>query len=256
MKQAHRVTSPALSWLAFRAGASIIGLAAVWIVSSPRLACGQSAVWQPQGATTGNIYYNGGNVGIGTLSPSYKFDVQGSIRANGGQVFVTNTPTSSSGIALYGGTDGVTSGVYIWNPSSQYNTYLGDGTYNSYINARGGNVGIGTTNPTYKLSVNGSIRAKEIIVDTGWSDYVFHPNYRLRPLNEVAAYIRANHHLPDIPSEAEVQEKGVSLGEMQSKLLAKIEELTLHVIQEHERNDRLEQQNREIMEKVARLLAH
>ena len=61
--------------------------------------------------------------------------------------------------------------------------------------------------------------------------------------------------MPDIPSEAEVREKGVSLGEMQTKLLAKIEEITLHMIQEHERNDRLEQQNRELQERIARLEA-
>jgi hypothetical protein len=109
-----------------------------------------------------------------------------------------------------------------------------------------GNVGIGTTNPTSKLSVNGTIQAKEVVVNTGWSDYVFHPAYRLKPLTEVAAYIRRNHHLPGIPSEAEVRENGVSLGEMQSKLLAKIEELTLHTIQ-------LDQQNRELQARIARL---
>ena len=103
-----------------------------------------------------------------------------------------------------------------------------------------GNVGIGTTTPTSKLSVNGTIQAKEVIVNTGWSDYVFSPTYRLKPLSEVAAYIHENHHLPDIPSEGEVRETGVSLGEMQSKLLAKVEELTLHMIRERERNDRLE----------------
>jgi len=109
-----------------------------------------------------------------------------------------------------------------------------------------GNVGIGTTTPTHKLSVNGTIRTHEVIVDTGWSDYVFHPAYRLKPLTEVAAYIRQNHHLPGIPSESEVRDNGISLGEMQSKLLAKIEELTLHAIQ-------LDQQNRDLQERLARL---
>jgi predicted ribosome quality control (RQC) complex YloA/Tae2 family protein len=117
----------------------------------------------------------------------------------------------------------------------------------------GGNVGIGTTNPTKKLSVLGTIQATEVVVNTGWSDYVFAPDYRLKPLKEIAAYIHANHHLPEIPTETEVKENGVSLGEMQSKLLAKIEELTLHVIQEHERNDRLEQQNAKMQERLARL---
>ena len=108
-------------------------------------------------------------------------------------------------------------------------------------------MGIGTTNPTSKLSVNGTITTKEVVVTaTGWSDYVFLPAYRLKPLPEVAAYIQQNHHLPGIPSESEVRDNGISLGEMQSKLLAKIEELTLHAIQ-------LDQQNRDLQERLARL---
>ncbi len=103
-----------------------------------------------------------------------------------------------------------------------------------------GYVGIGTTNPQYLLSVNGQIGAKDVIVTSaGWSDYVFQPGYRLRPLSEVNAYIRANHHLPDIPSEAEVRANGVSVSDMQAKLLAKIEELTLNIIQQDEVNQEL-----------------
>ena len=85
---------------------------------------------------------------------------------------------------------------------------------------RNGNVGIGTLNPLNKLSVNGTIQAKEVLVNTGWSDYVFDPAYRLQPLSEVGEYIQEHRHLPGIPSEAEVKEKGVNVGEMQSKLLA------------------------------------
>ena len=102
-----------------------------------------------------------------------------------------------------------------------------------------GSVGIGTSSPCLnsapsncQLSVNGAIQAKEVVVTSGWSDYVFAPNYELQPLTQTAAYIEQNHHLPDIPSAAEVAEKGVSLGDMQAKLLAKIEELTLHMIEE------------------------
>lgn len=104
-----------------------------------------------------------------------------------------------------------------------------------------------------RLSVAGTVQAYEVLVNTGWSDYVFNPDYHLSPLTEVATYIAQNHHLPGIPSAAEVQTTGVNLGEMQTKLLAKIEELTLHMIQADERNARLEQQNQELQKRIAQI---
>ena len=93
-------------------------------------------------------------------------------------------------------------------------------------------VGIATTtlDNSYALSVNGSIRAKEIVVESGWADFVFADDYRLAPLPEVAQFIELNGHLPDVPSAAHIAESGVPLGEMQTRLLQKIEELTLHMI--------------------------
>ena len=121
----------------------------------------------------------------------------------------------------------------------------------------GGNVGIGTTSPTHKLTVEGAIGARDVIVtNAAWADYVFHPGYRLRPLSEVSAFIQEHHHLPDIPTEAQVQEQGVSVAEMQAKLLAKIEELTLHMIQADERNTRLEEQNQELRAHMAQQEKH
>jgi len=120
--------------------------------------------------------------------------------------------------------------------------------------APAGNVGIGTTVPQYKLSVNGTIGTKEVVVtNTGWADYVFKPDYRPMSLTEVSSYIDEHHHLPGIPSESEVQEKGVSLGDLQVKLLAKIEELTLHMIQTEAKTKRLEEQNRELQERISRI---
>ena len=89
------------------------------------------------------------------------------------------------------------------------------------------NVGIGTIETgTHKLAVDGTIGAREIKVEaTGWSDFVFNKNYELKNLEEVENFIEENNHLPDIPSEKEVLENGIQLGEMDAKLLQKIEEL-------------------------------
>lgn len=97
--------------------------------------------------------------------------------------------------------------------------------------ADNGNVGIGTVNPTYKLSVNGNVRSKEVVVESGWADYVFDERYNLRSLGEVEAFIKANKHLPNIPSAKEIEKNGLSLGETQKKMMEKIEELTLYVIE-------------------------
>jgi hypothetical protein len=94
-----------------------------------------------------------------------------------------------------------------------------------------GNVGIGTINPTFKLSVNGTIRSKELRINTGWADYVFEDSYKLMPLAEVEKYIKANKHLPDIPEASLLQKEGVDVSAMQTKMMAKIEELTLYLIE-------------------------
>lgn len=96
----------------------------------------------------------------------------------------------------------------------------------------GGYVGIGTTQPQNELDVNGTIRAKVVKVETGWADFVFATDYELPKLADVEAHIKEYKHLPNIPSEAQVKEEGVNIGEMQAKLLQKIEELTLYVIEQ------------------------
>ncbi|WP_316810307.1 hypothetical protein [Pedobacter heparinus] len=121
--------------------------------------------------------------------------------------------------------------------------------YNAYFNGQAtnffaGKVGIGTTTPTEKLSVNGKIRAHEIKVETAnWPDYVFTKDYQLLSLQQTEQHIKEKGHLPGIPSAAEAKSNGIDLGEMNAKLLQKIEELTLHLI---EQNKKIEMQSSEL----------
>ncbi|WP_316824702.1 hypothetical protein [Pedobacter miscanthi] len=96
-----------------------------------------------------------------------------------------------------------------------------------------GNIGLGTSTPRETLSVNGKIRAHEIKVDAqNWPDYIFEEGYKVENLEELERYIKTNKHLPEIPTAKEVNEHGVALGEMNKLLLKKIEELTLHLIEQ------------------------
>ncbi|MEP1340658.1 hypothetical protein [Ekhidna sp.] len=124
-----------------------------------------------------------------------------------------------------------------WWERDPYNNTQSWGTANqTYMTLNAGKLAIGTTDfsGNHKLRVEGSIGAREIKVEaSGWSDFVFERDYELRTLEEVEEHINENGHLPEIPSEAEVTENGINLGEMNAKLLQKIEELTLYLIEQN-----------------------
>jgi hypothetical protein len=106
-----------------------------------------------------------------------------------------------------------------------------------------GRIGIWTTSPAtgYALSVNGKIVCEELKVQLSgsWPDYVFGESYSLMPLKAVESFIKNNRHLPGIPSAAQMELDGLSVGEMQRKMMEKIEELTLYIIQQQKEIDAL-----------------
>ncbi|MGN6494034.1 MAG: hypothetical protein ACTHLE_18695 [Agriterribacter sp.] len=194
-----------------------------------------------------------GNVGIGTNTPYKKLTVLGDVKWGG-----------ASSDYIYSGHDA--GGLYIEQVSSNANnssirlqsSRSGDQkNYSQFfidpyrgfifrsIGIGNSNVGIDIENPTEKLSVNGKIRAKEIKVEAAnWPDYVFDDDYKITSLNNLERYIKANKHLPDMPSAKEIENNGLELGEMVKQQQKKIEELTLYIIEQNKRIEKLEQNKR------------
>ncbi len=195
---------------------------------------------------SGNVITRGGNVilgadgndriGIGLTNPDAKLHVNGSMRVN-------------DWMRIGGNTDG-----YAWKLGISGN-----------IITRGGNV-ILATNPTdlvgigstripagFKLAVQGKIIAEDlkVLAFQNWPDYVFRKEYSLMPLWKLEQHLQQNGHLPGIPSAAQIEaEGGFDLGEMQRKMLEKIEELSLYLIQLNKKVAELEQQNRDLQSLV------
>ncbi|QLE02044.1 hypothetical protein HX109_10940 [Galbibacter sp. BG1] len=135
--------------------------------------------------------------------------------------------------------DGNNKIINFWNSEAGRLTNLNAGAIRA-----DGRMAIGTSfSNEYHLAVNGKIKAKEIKVETNWSDFVFEKDYNLPSLKEVEKHIKEKGHLKDIPSSKEVERNGIDLGEINSRLLQKIEELTLYTIQQQKL---IESQNKRI----------
>jgi hypothetical protein len=169
-----------------------------------------------------------GNIGIGNINPPQLL----SLRSDCPRIAFQSNSTVST---VYTGM------IEYWPTESQFRFQQWNNAGTVWQNTimavdlKNLNVGIGTTTPSpkYKLDVAGSIRAKEIKVELAAGtlpDFVFKPDYNLRKLDEVESFIKKNGHLPEIPSAKEVEKNGLAVGEMQAKLLQKVEELTLYVI--------------------------
>jgi hypothetical protein len=106
-----------------------------------------------------------------------------------------------------------------------------------------GNISIGTEDVAagYRVSVLGKIMCEELKVQVkaSWPDYVFQHNYGLMPLHDLRSYIKQHQHLPNIPAAKEVSANGLELGDMQRRMMEKIEELTLYVLELQTQIDQL-----------------
>mgnify|MGYP001198380525 CR=1 FL=1 len=197
--------------------------------------------WKLNGS---NLFYNNGEIGIGTNNPLCHLHVKESTDGKAGIIGERATSTQRFGFISIGGLVlATTNGDITLNPGglSASNT-LSSASPVMRVSSSG-RVGIGTSTLTHTLNVNGTIRSKEVIVNTGWSDFVFAKDYKLLSLKELEKYIGKNKHLPDIPSAKEVEENGVALGNISSKLLQKIEELTLYVIDLNKSVEQLKKEN-------------
>lgn len=206
---------------------------------------------------TGGMYYTAGNIAIGTTNLGLaRLTVIAGAQNDG-------IWTSGTGTANLAFLNNMTSGAWnalsqpgdnmiLWKGSAPDNANSGGlvlGPWSSAVSGAGmritytGNVLIGKysqANTAYKLDVSGPARADKIVVNTTGADFVFDSAYALSPLSQVETYIRQNHHLPDIAPAAQMQQEGLDVGANQTRLLQKIEELTLYVIELNKKNELLQ----------------
>ncbi|HMQ08533.1 MAG TPA: hypothetical protein PKC30_14630 [Saprospiraceae bacterium] len=185
-----------------------------------------------------NTFPSSGNVGIGTLTPGFPLQVRVANNINGivlgndtgAKFFMKVNPTGSGQL-------------FVRNNTNQDRIFLNAGGQSFFMNTLA--IGVNpTSNPNgYLLAVNGLIGTKEVMVENTssiWPDYVFQDDYNLLSLKELEKYILQFGHLPNIPNAKEIEKHGgFKLGEMNIKLLEKIEELTLHLIEQDKRINEL-----------------
>ena len=141
--------------------------------------------------------------------------------------------------AIHGGTSQNNGGLSL-NAATTANVFIAGGGGDVMMINANTKVCIGTTSKDERLNVKGTIKTEELVVATGWADYVFDDKYKLKTLEEVNDFIQQHKHLPGIPTASEIQTKGLRVAESSTKMMEKIEELTLYIIEQNNRLKKLE----------------
>ncbi|MAG89066.1 helicase associated domain-containing protein [Zunongwangia profunda] len=209
-------------------------------------------------ALSQNTFPSSGNVGIGTTNPTKALDLLGDFRI-AGNTFYRMSRRTSKGIYFF--RDGAASETGTSSYGIEFKDDIDTGKHFLSLKTAGklrltlipnGNVGIGTTTPDSRLAVNGNIHAQEVKVDMdGWPDFVFEKDYELPTLEEVQQYIKEHGHLENIPSANDVEENGISLGQMNARLLQKIEELTVYTIEQDKQLKHHEIREKELQKQLS-----
>ncbi|MBK6330630.1 MAG: hypothetical protein IPF62_08980 [Bacteroidetes bacterium] len=203
-----------------------------------------------------NIFNNGGSVGVGTSTPTATLTVANAITVGASSVNAVESGrlNFSEVTNLYTDTAYCGMGFYYNGSTDQLilQDACGLGAKTDIMSWRriGDKVVIGTVASTpgiYKLYVQDGILTERVKVavdgTANWADYVFAPDYKLMPLEEVEAFVKENKHLPNVPSAEKMVETGIDVATVDAKLMEKIEELTLYMIEMKKEINTLKSEN-------------